>query len=447
MGHLRWRVLLPVFLLSLACSCGATQTADSARTQLAIATTVGSTGAGMAVGTSTAASTPMMAATPTRPPRGAATAVPAQQEVTLDLHMLSPTNGWAIQARALVLMAGGQATFSLLRTTDGGSRWSDASPPGFQGDDRFGTAFLDADRAWMAIPSRSSDALTLWHTTDGAATWQEPHLSTPYQTLALATVAPVFSDLRHGWLLVSEHPSRTTCAPAELLATADGGETWQLVSSTDAATPGHLPFAGGLVLQSSSHGWLEGNPTCLGPGLLYETGDGGRTWQQLSLSSPLGRHGQVRVDGPPTLLPPDPQAGFLTAQFVPTDRNQAGFAHVLYTTRDGGHSWSAIVLPSQGEVTFVNSQDGWLWEPRSADGASGGVLSQTRNGGRTWEVIKPASKQASLLQSGGDVGHLHFVSPQVGWATVIPAGRQSTEILHTTDGGKNWSAIFRGSGA
>jgi photosystem II stability/assembly factor-like uncharacterized protein len=141
-------------------------------------------------------------------------------------------------------------------------------------------------------------------------------------------------------------------------------------------------------------------------GLIYSTRDGGETWT--SLVSPTRR----------LLL-----GGF----FIDDDRGWiVGAGATIIQTSDGGETWYQSRLPEVEKTVrftaawFVDNRIGWAV-------GSGGSVYHTTNGGRTWQ------KQASGVYT--DLHDVKFVDAREGWAV----GTEGT-IIHTVDGGAHWTS-------
>ncbi len=77
-------------------------------------------------------------------------------------------------------------------------------------------------------------------------------------------------------------------------------------------------------------------------------------------------------------------------------------------------------------VSFPDARNGWA-------AGHGGVITHTRDGGKTWQVQREVSpKQEHLFD-------IQFVSPEIGFA----CGSYDT-FLKTTDGGKTWNPLPTG---
>jgi photosystem II stability/assembly factor-like uncharacterized protein len=177
-----------------------------------------------------------------------------------------------------------------------------------------------------------------------------------------------------------------------ILATRDGGESWQPQSSfTEKAL-------WGVYFVDASTGWVAGRD-----GTLLTTGDGGQHWRPQASGTERNLTSLYFVDA-------------LTGWAV-------GENGTILSTHDGGRSWK----PQQKgpgkilwRVQFTSTSTGW------AVGEDGTILA-TRDGGAHWGAqIKPIDK---------DLTGLHFADPRTGWAV----GRDGT-ILATADGGQHWQA-------
>jgi len=87
-------------------------------------------------------------------------------------------------------------------------------------------------------------------------------------------------------------------------------------------------------------------------------------------------------------------------------------------------------------IAFVDSQHGW------AVGGNGSMI-RTRDGGKTWELLKPPTK--------AELHAVHFVNPSVGYVGGNKKFRNklndevwgSVEILCTRDGGETWRKCYQ----
>ncbi|MGH2718961.1 MAG: WD40/YVTN/BNR-like repeat-containing protein [Actinomycetota bacterium] len=371
------------------------------------------------VGSPSAGSVASTAASPREP-----AALQAGQPLTLSSVTMVGSSGWAA-----VATSGGCA---VVRTTDGGQTWTDASPSGggLQGCSGF---FLDGEHAW--IVQGGAENLAFARTADGGATWTQGSLpGDPAETPSLSFVNPT-----NGWYAETGEPTQQFQQQAVTIwATTDAGSTWKQVN----ATPSYLPQTsppmaagqlsdvcgkqGGISFLSTQTGWLTGG--CLGAGssgITFDvTHDAGATWHPQPLPPPPGgfscQAGPCSVSAPVftsgsdgSMVLNDYSAATLEQRstlYVTTDAGaswilrsppvvatgvvfatgQTGWAHggtTLFTTSNGGASWSQLAdLPASGTLEFVDSSDGFLIP---APSASASTLYRTGDGGRTWKALTP----------------------------------------------------------
>lgn len=211
-----------------------------------------------------------------------------------------------------------------------------------------------------------------------------------------------FSDSMHGF-----NVDRT----GSVWTTADGGNAWQQQETPRWENFDQLQQ---LVFNDASHGWLVGFNKVL------RTSDGGKSWQ-LAFSIENGDGRMARLYGGTF---PDAATGGVTS----TD-------NILIHTNDGGLNWKTLTLPAPRmdlrDAFFINSLKGWVVAK-----TNGGIYSTT-DGGKQWELQSTSGKR--FLKS------IHFVSESEGWATGWGYSDDSPDrfalLLHTTDGGRNWSEV------
>ncbi|HEY5013114.1 MAG TPA: hypothetical protein VIK61_10470, partial [Acidimicrobiia bacterium] len=307
----------------------------------------------------------------------------------------------------------------LRHTTDGGRTWQ-AIPVPLPAGYGFNCEFLAGGRAWLGT---GGDLLNEPPTVVRIVAGQQPQISrvqlpgsTPQETLASLT----FTNDDRGWALTSlqldkSHHYRNR---NDLYATTDGGRHWHLLAAD-------APIAGGLEFTSATRGWAADGS------VLRRTNDGGRTWTRVSVTLPptisdsptlesvFVFGSRIVVDGvrpeaktpikgtdvsvatvgdlfvdvsddngqtwssriintrPPVVVFP---LGF-PPNFVAVDASHWRFyGYGVYVTNDAGVSWmnsgnalAVIGGGSQGGMSFITSELGWVTSCRTAAGTPGAL--------------------------------------------------------------------------
>ncbi len=385
-----------------------------------------------------AGQTPNAPASTSTPAPGALAHLAAGQAITITtIQMLDTQSGWA---------TGGLASTGdhVLTTADGGQTWHDVTPPqaaptSDQGGPVAATAlFVNATHAWVVFGSFNAApaaSVTVWHTSDGGKTWTG---SQPIDLGALG-VADFFqpSDLsflpdgQTGWFLAHlgvgmNHDYFT------IMKTTDGGHTWSRLIDPSADGPQSCQKTG-LHYVDAQNGWLTGDCMGVAPGLFFmRSSDGGATWNAATLPAPASQPDiYTRQDagcGTYSLRFFDPQNAKLSVSCLIMGANTITNTHFIYTTADGGQTWTSSPSPARA-LTFITPKIGWALATGEAGGQAPFPLSLTQDGGQTWTTVKQLAW----------TGLLSFVDPQNGWA--VAQADQAMSLVKTTDAGHTWQAV------
>jgi photosystem II stability/assembly factor-like uncharacterized protein len=319
-----------------------------------------------------------------------------QQSGTTDhldeVFFLDSLNGWVL----------GDSCF-VLRTTNGGQIWQrDTLDPNFSYRSIW---FHDTCLGWV-VGGRDSSGHSineLFATTDGGIHWQAIYRDT-MESMS-------FSDLEFvtplkGWLVGSQLYSNGG-GIGYLFFTSDGGASWSLKDSSHA-------IYWGVSFADSLNGYLAaGNPgiteSC---GFMKKTTDGGGSWQGVSSGFTMysgvlcldrnhvwfswywnifsdRRWGVTCGSGGLSGL------GYRNPPFVAVDTLKGWilFPDTLFTTRDGGATWSRQIPPGpyKCDFCFVDSLNGWIV------GYNGLILHTTDGGSGVWEEPSRLTPNASRL--------------------------------------------------
>jgi photosystem II stability/assembly factor-like uncharacterized protein len=344
---------------------------------------------------------------PPRPPAHAQP--PPAAEGFAAVHFVDAQHGWL----------GGHDT--VLATADGGQTWdAQAAAAGTV----YAFAFLDAQTGWAL------GTAGLFGTRDGGQQWEL--LAAGHAPTQVAFVSP-----EEGWGLA---PGPGAATAGRLVATTDGGRTWQPLTEAIQAQA--------LCRADATHGWAANR------GTVWRTTDGGRTWSNV-LESPA-------LSG----LPEGATVGFVadvqcldaaTAWVLfthPGGMSQTGWA--LYRTADGGATWTPVAQSGQffPQTGAPAGRGGWghvrlaavdaetayvvgVCVPCSPPGsAEAGTVSLgvARGAAPTWEDLPPVPglAGAAALHS---APALSFPTPAAGW--LVAPGAVDV-VWATSDGGRIW---------
>lgn len=350
--------------------------------------------------------------TPTVTPTSAAT--PATEIINapplLYFKMIDVQHGWGLTDRYI------------LRTTDGGLQWINASPPdGLDAGSILQGFFLNINEAWVAVPESDFITGTLYHTTDGGKNWES--FSVPFGSVHL-----FFLDSLHGWALVDRGASSGSQA-IDIFATANGGETWTAVylltaDQSPTAVAGELPYAGTkneIAFIDLEHGWITGKAPVSDQPWLFYTEDGGESWEQQDLPIPEGYQFNVLTVSAPIFF--NDSQGVL-----PVRLSQVTETTIFYETSDAGLTWSDTTpIAVSGPLDCV-SLDSWrIW--------NGTTLAASDDGGANWQ------SQPTNVNLRTSLEQIDFTSPQVGYALSVVSANTSV-LYYTANGGRSWAPLW-----
>jgi photosystem II stability/assembly factor-like uncharacterized protein len=451
-----WLPLTAVIALTLACSrfplplggtpipgpvaAGITQTFVAGEGQAVDATpspgaTTAASPSPQANGTATPQAAPDTATHPATAEGGRPRLAPGQPANLVRVNMLDASTGWAVGHPA------NDPSEYLLRTSDGGQTWVDASPPIGSGTPWAATAFfLDNDHAWAtfadpaAPPLAGSAPQVVWRTQDGGQTWTA---SQPLNLSDAEYAAPsdlLFVDTLRGWLLTHVGAGMNHDY-VMLYVTSDGGQTWERIADPLSTSPTNLPMSctkSGLGFLNPETGWVTGDCHGVAPGLYFHrTTDAGRNWQAQPLPPPPGAANLFSNEslscGTYSLITLPPQ--LVSVAVLCQDFNSGDLTAYLYRSADGGQNWDASPLPGR-DLFFLDPDRVWsIAEGDVNDPTAPRTLYFSDDGGISW------ADRATVTWG----AQLDFISPELGWG-IATAGEERA-FVHTSDGGATWAII------
>lgn len=276
------------------------------------------------------------------------------------------------------------------RSVDGGRTWTFTALPGcLQAcGSNLSLSFVSPEDGFASTGPGSTGSTMLFSTVDGGATWT----SLGAKPLLGGGAQVVFTSPNEGWAVST--PNYGDLDPQEasignLYRTTDGGASWVPVPGLPPNEQYALPTFFGATT-----GVVMGNPEGL-PGQstsIFVTDDGGGTWTARSLPS---------IAGLATLKPRGLGSRF--AAITPTVW-RIDIGSVLYSTADGGLTWTSLVPTPKtaagnvSSVVFSSRRDGMAisLQPHCASPYSAPLESScfpslvvSSDGGASWVPVKP----------------------------------------------------------
>ena len=177
------------------------------------------------------------------------------RDIVRDIFFTDEQNGWLVcEVNAYELKTNEDPRAYLMKTTDGGNKWTRVEIKGVDVDAILVRAvFSSAARGWAF-----GEAGAIFSTRDAGENWTR--LRTPTRRLLLGGT---FVDDERGWIVG---------AGATIIQTSDGGDTWYQSLLPDVEKT--VRFTATSFFDNRL-GWAVGSS-----GSVYRTTNGGRTWQR-----------------------------------------------------------------------------------------------------------------------------------------------------------------------
>lgn len=236
--------------------------------------------------------------------------------------------------------------------------------------------------------------------------WQLLPNSPSHSTTAVHRYEDVaFVSHSRGWVISLDSVFRTS----------DGGRSWS-------AQPMSGKSLRSLGFVNESVGWIG----TLNPDQpLFETRDGGETWQDISAR--LGPEPPLGICG---IWVVNEQVVYGVGRFV-------GAAHLIKSV-DGGRTWVTKDMRRYAstlvDVYFFNELTGVAVGGTHPARNGGAVVLRTEDGGETWRVVHETPPRQEWAWK------ISFPTPRVGYVSVESLGW--AKVLKTEDGGRSWSETY-----
>ena len=312
--------------------------------------------------------------------------------------------GWAIGQRSDGTPDG---TAAILHTSDGGKTWEEQGNPSFwEGMTGNDISAVDDWTAWAAVGGDDGGAIL--HTSDGGFTWD------------LQPLPAGMTDAVKGIKGLSQKIAWAVTLTGIIMQTLDGGETWVIIPHE------------GITIKQVNRMDAKGEDIWIadwgsGEKGMIHSPDFGETWRQETLSDP----GPLPGFGPMAV-------SIVSSRVVWAATRPAAN---VYRTMDGGDTWHLdapdISGPNDLDDICAPNAD-MVWAVQNHSGESGGdIISVQLEDGKVISNIMDPTHQ---YQYEG----VTCFDEKTAWVVGFKAHGVSQDlpegvILHTADGGTNWT--------
>lgn len=258
----------------------------------------------------------------------------------------------------------------------------------------------------------SGPKFSILKTDDGGATWTTSwnHPGTYFRAL-------LFTDPQHGFAGNLGAGLSPSISDANVLyETKDGGGTWNPVTNITGPAP-----QGICNLAAADANNLFGVGRANGPAHLVQSTDGGATWTSKDLAQWFTMLIDVRFTS--------------ATEGIVAGMDKSSHCAVMRTT-DGGATFSPAFTSATNnslcwKLNFPSAQVGFVAVQDAAGGP--GTFGKTTDGGKTWQELP--LPQSGAPKAGYPAIGVGFITENVGW---MSAEDPSLPSYRTLDGGTTW---------
>lgn len=290
-------------------------------------------------------------------------------------------------------------------------------------------------------------------TDDGGQFWEQKYFVYPGLPSRPYLRAMSWGSQSIGWfgsvtgLPVLPVPKPDQYLSTLLYQTKDGGETWNPVLNLPKGSPaGICGFH--AVNERVAYGSGTNDPGLPGPGIIKTT-DGGDTWELI----PMEQHADNLID----IYFFNENDGFVVGgknvASCPTDdpayppprlSRYGQLVPVILRTRDGGKTWTNTAANTKGlacgewgwKIQFLNEKIGFISLENFRDAA----ILKTTDGGESWVRKRVAASQdPSSPPINNDLEGIGFIDENTGWVGGWGDNFNGYYNSFTQDGGETWT--------
>ncbi len=240
-----------------------------------------------------------------------------------------------------------------------------------------------------------------------------------------------FTDARNGWYCNGQ---------GKIFRTQNGGAEWKLVFEK----PGTFFRCLGFI--DSLHGFAGTVGTDYFPNVkdtipLYQTSDGGQTWQPVNYSGPYVK-GLCSID---IVKEQYINHGMIDYRYHIYAVGRVGSPANMMASHDGGKTFTSWSMNNDCKMLFdikmFNTKEGFVCAATNEDVTqSNALILYTKDGGKTWEKKFQSSRPFETTWK------VSFPTRQTGFVTIQsynpdPNVKQQ-HVAKTTDGGNTWQEVI-----